>query len=321
MVWEKLEILYALIHHDQIKADVEEDKEDSMGLALGQLRNKRQLLTAVAGIVGPTSFASSMYTLGQLKNLKRNLGEQGKRIEFLNHQIQEQDLRVENITQATERYVENLVEAIGKVAEETRKLTIIKALESSARAYLLNFQMALTDLTIGITKLMEGRLSPLLIDPHKLNEAYKKLLESAEKVGLEPASLHPGIVFQSPVSVLGKDNRQLVVIVHVPLNSGTLILYKYLPSPIIFEEKDVALYVEDEEKFLAMDAHQTIGLQLTPRKLDKCLRIKNVYNCEQSHVFTKTLERLCLYNLFAQRTEEVDETCQVKVGPLRNSIS
>ena len=207
------------------------------------------------------------------------------------------------------------------MAEETKRLTIVKALESSARTYLLNFPMALTDLTMGITALMEGRLLPLLIDPHKLNEAYNNLLMAANKVGLEPVSLHPGIVFQAPVSVLGKDDRQLVVMVHVPLNARTLILYKYLPSPILFDDKDVALYVEDEEKYLAMDAHQTIGLQLNPREFDKCLRIKNVYSCRKSHVFTKSLERLCLYNLFVQRTEEIGRTCQVRVGPLKNTIS
>ena len=278
-------------------------------------------MAAVAGIVGLTSLGTSMYSIGQLKTLKNNLGEQGQRIKFLSHQIQEQDLRIYNITQATKRYVESSVEAIGQVAEETKRLTIVKALESSARMYLLNFRMALTDLTMGITALMEGRLSPLLIDPHKLDEAYSNLLTAANKVGLEPVSLHPGIVFQAPVSVLGKDDRQLVLMVHVPLNAGTLILYKYLPSPILFDDKDVALYVEDEEKYLAMDAHQTIGLQLNPREFDKCLRIKNVYSCRKSHVFIKSLERLCLYNLFVQRTEETGKTCQVRVGPLKNTIS
>ena len=278
MVWEKLEILYALVQHDQIKAEVDEDEQDRVGTALNQLRNKHQLLAAVAEIMGLTSFGTSMYSIGQLKTLKDNIGEQGEKIEFLSHQIQEQDLRIYNITQATRRYVEESVEAIGKVAEETRRLTIVKALETSARTYLLNFRMALTDLTIGITELMEGRHSPLLIDPHKLDEAYKNLLAAAKKVGLEPVSLHPGIVFQTPVSVLGKDDRQLVVMVHVPLNVGTLILHKYLPSPIIFEDKDVALYVEDEEKYLAMDTHQTIGLQLTPREFDRCLGMKGVYS-------------------------------------------
>ena len=321
MVWEKLEILYALIQHDQIKADVDEDEQDRMGSTLNQLRNKRQLLAAVTGIMGLTFFGTSMYSIGQLKTLKDNIGEQGQKIEFLSHQIQEQDLRIYNITQATRRYIENSVEAIGKVAEETKRLTIVKALESSARTYLLNFPVALTDLTIGITELMEGRLSPLLIDPHKLDEAYKNLLTAANKVGLKPVSLHPGIVFQTPVSVLGKDDRQLVVMVHVPLNAGTLILYKYLPSPIIFEDKDVALYVEDEEKYLAMDAHQTIGLQMMPREFDKCLKTKGVYSCKKSHVFTKSLERLCLYNLFVQRTEEVSKTCKVRVGPLKSSVS
>ena len=321
MVWDKLEILYALVQHDQIRADVDEDEQDRVGSALNQLRSKRQLLAAVAGIMGLTSFGTSMYSIGQLKTLKDNLGEQGQRIEFQSHQIQEQDLRIYNITMATRRYVEDSVEAIGKVAEETKRLTIVKALESSARTYLLNFRMALTDLTIGITELMEGRLSPLLIDPHKLEEAYKNLLTAANKVGLEHVSLHPGIVFQTLVSVLGKDDRQLVVMVHVPLNAGTLILYKYLPSPIIFEDKDVALYVEDEEKYLAMDAHQTVGLQMTPREFDKCLKTKRVYSCEKSHVFTKSLERLCLYNLFVQRTEEVSKTCKVKVGPLTSSVS
>ena len=314
MVWDKLEILYTLIQHDQIRAEVDEDERDNMGSALSHLLNKHQLLAAVAGIVGSTSFRTSMYSIGQLKTLKNNLGEQGERIEFLSHQIQEQDLRIYNITQATKKYVKNSVEAFGKVAEETKRLTIFKALESSARTYLLNFRMALTDLTIGITGLIEGRLSPLLIDPHKLDEAYNNLLTAASKVGLEPVSPHPGITFQTPVSVLGKDNRQLVVMVHVPLNTRTLILYKYLPSPIIFENKDVALYVEDEEKFLAMDAHQSIGLHMTPQEFDKCLKTKNVYSCERSHVFTKSLEQLCLYNLFVQRTEEIGKTCQVKVG-------
>ena len=321
MVWEKLEILYALVQHDQIKADVDEDEQDRVGSALNQLRNKRQLLAAVAGIMGLTSFGTSMYSNGQLRTLKDNIGEQGQKIEFLSHQIQEQGFRIYNITQATRRYVKDSVEAIGKVAEETKRLTIVKALETSARTYLLNFRMALTDLTIGITELMEGRLSPLLIDPHKLDEAYKNLLMAANKVGLKPVSLHPGIVFQTPVSVLGKDDRQLVVMVHVPLSAGTLILYKYLPSPIIFEDKDVALYVEDEEKYLAMDAHQTIGLQMTPREFDKCLKTKGVYSCKKSHVFTKSLERLCLYNLFVQRTEEVSKTCKVRVGPLKSSVS
>ena len=181
MVWEKLEILYALVQHDQIKAEVDEDEQDRVGTALNQLRNKRQLLAAVAGIMGLTSFGTSMYSIGQLKTLKDNIGEQGEKIEFLSHQIQEQDLPIYNITQATRRYVEESVEAIGKVAEETRRLTIVKALETSARTYLLNFRMALTDLTIGITELMEGRLSPLLIDPHKLDEAYKNSVGSGKK--------------------------------------------------------------------------------------------------------------------------------------------
>ena len=49
MVWEKLEIVYALVQHDQIKADVDEDEQDRVGSALKQLRNKRQLLAAARG--------------------------------------------------------------------------------------------------------------------------------------------------------------------------------------------------------------------------------------------------------------------------------
>ena len=63
MVWEKLEILYALVQHDQIKADVDEDEQDRMGSTLNQLCNKRQLLAAVARIMGLTSFGTSMYSI------------------------------------------------------------------------------------------------------------------------------------------------------------------------------------------------------------------------------------------------------------------
>ena len=67
--------------------------------------------------------------------------------------------------------------------------------------------------------------------------------------------------------------------------------------------------------------YKNVGLQMTPREFDKCLKMKKVYSCEKSHVFTKSLERLCLYNLLVQRTEEVSKTCKVKVGPLTSSVS
>ena len=68
MVWDKLEILYALVQHDQITADVDEDEQDRMGSALSQLRNKRQLLAAVTGIMGLTSFGTSMYSIGLVED-------------------------------------------------------------------------------------------------------------------------------------------------------------------------------------------------------------------------------------------------------------
>ena len=43
MVWDKLEILYALVQHDQIRADVDEDEQDRVGSALNQLRSKRSI--------------------------------------------------------------------------------------------------------------------------------------------------------------------------------------------------------------------------------------------------------------------------------------
>ena len=52
MVWEKLEILYALVQHDQIKAEVDEDEQDRVGTALNQLATNVNFWRQLRGLWG-----------------------------------------------------------------------------------------------------------------------------------------------------------------------------------------------------------------------------------------------------------------------------
>ena len=77
------------------------------------------------------------------------------------------------------------------------------------------------------------------------------------------------------------------------------------------------LTVESPAEYLALDAHQTVGKQLTASQFQLCTKSSEILHCPHLNLLTKGLKRLCLYNLFVQNPDDVEETCEVKVSQLK----
>ena len=106
------------------------------------------------------------------------------------------------------------------------------------------FRMELTDFLTGVTRLMDHRLSPLLVEPKALEEAFGKIKNAARLRNMRPMSEDAGILFQVLTSTFVDDNGKLFAITHLPLYARDLLrLYRYVPAPLLLDKQKVSLEI------------------------------------------------------------------------------
>ena len=73
-----------------------------------------------------------------------------------------------------------------------------------------------------------------------------------------------------------------------------------------------------EKKHLALDPSGTIGKELSATEILKCVRINRIHHSNGENVLQKNLEQLCLYNLYNQRVEEIEDLCAVEINKVKS---
>ena len=166
---------------------------------------------------------------------------------------------------------------------------------------------------------MDHRLSPLLVQPKALEEAFNKIKNAARLRNMRPMSEDAGILFQIPTSTFVDDNGKLFAIAHLPLYAGDLLrLYRYVPAPFLLDEQKVSLEIISPAEYLALDTHGMVGKQLTALEFQLCRRLGRVYHCPNKNLVNKDLKSLCLYNIYGQTPSFIEQTCEVQVTYLKN---
>ena len=174
------------------------------------------------------------------------------------------------------------------------------------RIFISEFNMFLT----GLQSLLEGRFSPLLVNPDMLQSTYDDIVSKSRQEHLHPISNDADIIFQSPTSVVGTETGDLLVIIHIPLYSGSLMrMYRYVSTPFPLSEDIVATIMHDKD-YLALDPSGTIGKELSSTEVLAFDHINRIYHCTGENVLQKNLDDLCFYNLFNQRVDQAEELCR-----------
>ena len=156
------------------------------------------------------------------------------------------------------------------------------------------------------------------MNPDLLQSTYDDIVNKAWSESLNPLSDDADTLFQSPTSVIGMEDSDLLIVIHIPLYSGSLIrLYRYVSAPFPLCENIVAT-IRHEKEYLALDPSGTIGKELSAAEILKCIRINRIHHCNGENVLQKNLERLCLYNLYNQRVEEIEDLCNVEIRKVKS---
>ena len=281
-------------------------------------RRRRSVAATVGALFGLATFGSSIFNTAQLNRLNEDRQRIEENQQFLMEELLDQNLRMNNISRFIEDQYKAWVKQV-KLIQESQRATAMKTMGHQIHLMIQAFRMDLTDFLTGITRLMDHRLSPLLVQPKALEDAFNTLKNVARLRNMRPMSEDAGILFQVPTSTFVDEHGRLFAITHLPLYAGDLLrLYRYVLAPFLLDEQKVLLEIISPAEYLALDTHGMVGKQMMASEFQLCSRLGNVYHCPNMNLVNKDLKSLCLYNIYSQTTNFIEHTCEVKVTYLRN---
>ena len=283
------------------------------------LRKRRSpsLWPGVLTATGLAAFGTSLYTRGQLSQIAQAAEANAQNNLVVAEQAEDNALRIREIYSFLEKQKQAMVKEMNKFRAR-QKNEVMKVLYSYFMMIETRFRLELRDYFEGIAALMNGRLSPKFIEPSKLKETYDSLLLKARASNLQPLSEDPGIIFQSTVTTIATSTNKLKAIVHVPMYSGSMMtIYRYIPAPF-FLDNSVVIRVKADFDFIALNAEGTLAKQFNAIDLQDCREINRIFHCPRGNVIYKDLKTLCLYNLFQQDSEQIENTCEVILDTASN---
>lgn len=295
--------------------DTDRESNNAEPTGVDHPRNKRQLLVGAAVVGSLVAFGLSIYDTYQLEKIHSAINLIHDESTILAAEIDQQGLKIQEIMDwctATQEATEAELDRIELLQLEVTFNEMLEDLHIMEEVFLHQ----LDDYIKGIVLLQDQRLSPLLIKPKMLKDAYTKLLEQAEDRLLRPVSVDANIVFQSATSVvaeMGKDSQKLpslFAIVHIPFYSGMpMTLYRYHSTPILVDD---ALIRFEGVDYLATTPEGEEVREMTSEDVASCLKIGRVYHCNHQNVMNRNIEDLCLPSLFFNRNPT--QICDVTVA-------
>ena len=279
-------------------------------------RGKRDVISA-GSLFQLAGFALSLFNKRELSNIKRAAEATEGHQRYVAAKAEESLLRLSNLTAYTKGVYDTTM-GIAKTQtdlyREIKRVGLETEIAQMKRIFLSEFSLFLT----GIQSLIEGHFSPLFVNPDLLQSTYDDIVNKARSESLNPVSNDADTLFQSPTSVIGTNDGDLLIIVHIPLYSGSLMrLYRYVAAPFPLRDNIVAT-IRHGKEYLALDPSGTVGKELSATEILKCDRINRIHHCNGENVLQKNLERLCLYNLYHQRVDEIEDFCNVEIGKVKS---
>ena len=317
LIQDKINLILSLAHKGGfVTRELDLDEQNLIQEGLDRLteRRKRNVATAASALLGLASFGTSIFNVAQINRLRADIDRQDTQHRFIMEDIDEAHLRINNVTRFVQQQYQAWVKQVAAL-EAGNKRQIMKEMDHQIHLMIQAFRMELTDFLSGITKLMENRLSPLLIKSDSLIRGFEKLVRLARARNMRPISGDAGILFQVSTSTFVNHKGQLHAIVHLPLYTGDrLTLYKYVPAPFYLENASFVMEVSSNEEYLALDTHGTVGKLLTTSEFQLCRHVGSIFHCPNMNLLNKDLHSLCLYNLYNQDPKKIEKTCRVTIS-------
>jgi len=283
-------------------------------------RPQRDVAAIAQSVLGLAAFGQSFFNQAQLYQIRESVNVAEVRQHELARKLERESFRITNITNHIQVQHYEVMKTLLKMEKVNRK-TVRNLFDVQISLMLHSFRYETGEFLTGLSQLIDGRLSPFLIQPKLLTEAYENLARSAAERGLFPLTMDAGIVFQTQVSVMNYKGN-LSCVIHIPLYDGDVYdLYQYRPAPFVINNFTTVVEIKGTEEYLALDQHHVLAKQFNPSQFSACEKFGQIYHCPGMNAVSKVPRSLCLFNLFQQRVQGIEETCQIYLSEVKNHVS
>lgn len=278
--------------------------------------DKRQALAVAATVEATAAFGFAMYN--------------NKRIGKLETAVDQNAETLARFMKTTTKLFNHTREDISMLLNRTRlmqqavtQISIDQATEgfmADIDMHLALFEARATKWRRGLLSLLQGRVTPDLIEPKMLELGMKSVEVMAKKRGLKV--LHPARtdLYQFEVTVVKKPGG-VRVFVHVPVTKGDVLdVYKHVPIDHLDKVKNVVYSIETERDVLAMNQANGKSLAMTLAELNRCRRVNQLYYCDHQRVLDRDQTDSCVGAMFAGIKDSVMQRCPIKIKKVTDIV-
>ena len=172
----------------------------------------------------------------------------------------------------------------------------------------------------GMTQLLHGQMSPLLIKNKAMMKAIEELKTKVEEKGFRLLKDSPSDIYKEEISYIVEGNV-IHVYVHLPIiEREPLTLYEHINIPFFASNKGDLVTLEADKTILAIDESNHNGMELTPEELSGCKRQPhhdgNIFLCGTANLVRTNVYETCLGLLFSgsQDSERIKAKCKLYIS-------
>lgn len=279
-------------------------------------RPKRQLVAAL-GVAGTLfNLGLGLYNRYEIAELHTEMQKaQGERLHIV-ELIKEESTKFNELRDTVARINATMGEAAMRLQDMQSELNIL-AVFTIMEHNIVNYNMEMQLWYHSVLELLQGRLSPHLLNADAVEKAMVAIRVQASQHGLHTLFGENSGFYRADVSYLMVDNI-IHVYIHVPLiESEPLKLYEYVNAPVMLSKpKGPLMFIDTKGKALAVSESTNNGLEIDLIQLMGCSTKKshlgNVYLCPNTNLARKDVTQTCLGTLHGGRYDI--ETLKVRCG-------
>ena len=171
----------------------------------------------------------------------------------------------------------------------------------------------LDDFTIAINYLIDGRLSPHLINVKDLEQSFTQLLDRAKAIGLKPVDAELNVLFRHKAIVPFIIGTEIKLFVSVPFyQDEKATVYKYITFPLPLTES-LSVFIQPNLPYGAWTNNGERVIEFDQEFLRTCEEIQDNWICPVS-IPLKRAKASCVHNLYHQSSMDLEQSCPIEIG-------
>ena len=254
-----------------------------------------------------------MYTTSQLASLAHHQGIQDKTInelaKLVKHESQEIDAIQDRVNTVTARLEDLTKTVIDGFASQS-----VEIYQERLTQVLLDRHVAISELESTIRRALSGQFPTHVAESFHVVQASEELLQEVLLMhGEKPVYPQAQVLQKSRVSVLIRDNVEILIFAHIPLTRHPVYqLYQIVSVPL--RRQDHWFDLRPDSQFLAVSEDHLWGVTLTSEKLLSC-ETNGLYVCPARNWREQSVSQSegCTFALFRHRLDLVRQTCEMAI--------